>query len=122
MKNMSLKATESPQSSQSTVFIVRRDTECAEAIREQFPGCPAEEAAAIANHACQKHSGRVGRSAAAKQFDSTAARLAVIARIRHMHTRYDEILMRTNDRTNARSEVRNDVDRILEKWSVLPQS
>ena len=36
---------------------------------ESFPGCPAEECRAIADHACQKYSGRVGRSAAASQFD-----------------------------------------------------
>src|SRR4029453_14180555 len=34
-------------------------------IRELFPRCPADRAARIAIHACQKYSGRVGRSAAA---------------------------------------------------------
>lgn len=56
------------------------------AIREQFPGCPTVEAGAIAEHACLKYSGRVGRSAAAKELAPEAVRLAVIARIRHAHT------------------------------------
>src|SRR6266508_1799332 len=34
-------------------------------VGELFPGCPVEEQQAIAEHACQKYSGRVGRSAAA---------------------------------------------------------
>ena len=49
-----------------------------------FPGCPPDEARAIAEHACQENSGRVGRSAAAKEFDPAALRLAVIAHIRHL--------------------------------------
>jgi hypothetical protein len=88
----------------------------AQAIRAQYPRCPADEATAIANHACRKHSGRVGRSAAAKQFDSHAITLAVRAHIRHVHTRYDEILMRTDDRSLARAEVREKVERILDQW------
>lgn len=86
------------------------------AIRTQYPGCPAEEAAAIATHACLKHSGRVGRSAAAKAFDPSAIRLAVIARIRHMHTGYDKMLMRTGDRQLARAAVQPQIDLILLRW------
>ena len=52
-------------------------------LREIFPGCPVEEAARVAAWTCRKHSGRVGRSAAAKEFDPQALRLAVIAHIRH---------------------------------------
>src|SRR5207237_10442072 len=40
----------------------------ARAIREQFPACPEGVETPIAEHACLKHSGRVGRSAAAKTF------------------------------------------------------
>ena len=89
----------------------------AQAIRQQFPGCPEAEAAAIAEHACRKHSGRVGRSAAAKQLEADAIRLAVIARIRHQHTRYDAILMRTDDRALARAEIRGDVEKRLAQWA-----
>ena len=87
-----------------------------EAIRAQFSGCPSEEAGRIAAWTCLKHSGRIGRSAAAKEFDPQALRLAVIAHIRHEHTRYDELLMRHNDREQARAAVRSDIDRVLENW------
>jgi hypothetical protein len=38
-------------------------TRFADAVRRLFPGCPSGRERAIAEHACQKHSGRVGRSA-----------------------------------------------------------
>ena len=46
----------------------------------------------IAEHACLKHSGRIGRTAAAKNFDEPVIRLAVIAHIRHTKTPYDKLL------------------------------
>ena len=61
-------------------------TAFAGAIREQYPGRPAKEATEIAKHACRKYSGRVGRTAAAKELSPDAIRLAVIAHIRHAHT------------------------------------
>ena len=85
-------------------------------LREFFPGCPVDEADAIAAHACEKYSGRVGRSAAAKDFDHNALRLAVVARIRHCHTRYDELLGQMCDRQLARAEVAGEIDRILRRW------
>jgi len=103
--------------------MVRREAEdrgyvaaVAENLKELFPGCPAPEADAIAMHACAKYSGRVGRSAAAKEFDRAALRLAVIAHIRHVHTRYDHLLGQIGDRQLARAEVQADIERILEKW------
>ena len=86
-------------------------------VKELFHGCPAGRERTIAEHACLKYSGRVGRSAAGKQLDEQAVRLAVIAHIRHTQTRYDELLARDYDRTNARIEVAEKVDRVLEKWS-----
>jgi hypothetical protein len=88
----------------------------ATAIAQQFPGCPDANAQEIAGHACQKYSGRVGRSSAAKQFDRAAIRLAVIAYIRHKYTKYDKLLARYTDRQEARSEVRGTIEEILEKW------
>jgi hypothetical protein len=88
----------------------------AERLKILFPGCPPREAERIARHACQKHSGRVGRSAAAKEFDPGALRLAVIARIRHTHTRYDELLGRTADRPTARAAVQEQIEKILMRW------
>ena len=51
----------------------------AKAIIKLYPKCPPITANSIAEHACTKYSGRVGRSAAAKVLDEQAIRLAVIA-------------------------------------------
>ena len=88
----------------------------ARAIREQYPGCPAGEEVKIAEHACRKHSGRVGRSAAAKELDPQAIHLAVQAHIRHVHTNYDELLGGYGDRQSARWEVQDQVAAILRLW------
>ena len=85
-------------------------------LKELFPGCPPEEAARIAAWTCQKHSGRVGRSAAAKDLDPQALRLAVIAHIRHEHTRYDELLMETGNRQQAREMVHGEIAKVLARW------
>jgi hypothetical protein len=84
-------------------------------ILELFPSCPDAEARIIAGHACQKHSGRVGRSAAAKEFAPKAIELAVRARVRHAHTAYDEII-ESEGRDLARAEVRDDVETVLDAW------
>lgn len=86
-------------------------------ILEQFPSCPAETAATIARHACAKYSGRVGRSADAKAFSPKAILLAVQAHIRHCHTDYDKRLLQGEPRHEAREEVYDDVQAMLEKWS-----
>lgn len=88
----------------------------AKRVRELFPHCPAEREQVIAEHACQKYSGRVGRSASAKSLDENAVRLAVIAHIRHAETNYDELLSRGLERSFARREVAVEIDAILERW------
>ena len=91
--------------------------EFAKHIAARFPGCPRDEARRIAEHACRKHSGRVGRSAAAKTFDPEAIDLAVAARVRHAHTRYDDLLSEGWIRNQARNEVRDKIHAVLAKWS-----
>jgi hypothetical protein len=86
-------------------------------IRNLYPRCPELEAIAIAEHACLKHSGRVGRSADAKQFDPEAITLAVRAHVRHAHTEYDQLLIAGWERHEARSRVLPQVDTVLESWS-----
>lgn len=93
--------------------------EFAQQIQQQYPGCPVDEAEAIANHACQKYSGRVGRSAAAKEFEATMIELAVIAHIRHIHTRYDEMLASGWERHEARDAIAADVQAVLEQWRMV---
>jgi hypothetical protein len=51
------------------------------------PGCPPGRAEAIARHAAQRGSGRVGRSAAGRELDPEALELAVLASVRHQDTR-----------------------------------
>lgn len=85
-------------------------------IRELFPRLIAGREQKIAEHACLKYSGRIGRSALAKQMDEQAVRLAVIAHIRHIETNYDELLGRGWERSDARSAVADRVDEVLEKW------
>lgn len=64
----------------------------AERVRQLFPNCPVGREQVIAEHACQKYSGRVSRSAQAKALDEKSIRLAVVAHIRHAETKYDELL------------------------------
>lgn len=64
----------------------------AERVRALYPNCPPGRERTIAEHACLKYSGRVGRSAAAKALDENAVRLATTAHVRHCETSYDELL------------------------------
>ena len=88
----------------------------AESIRQMLPGCPPEEARVIAAHASVRNSGRVGRTAAGRVLEEEALRAAVVAAIRHRHTKYDGLLMKEVGRMDARDAVRNDIDRVLESW------
>lgn len=63
-----------------------------EAIREQFPQCPAGCADEIVARACSKGSRRVGRSAMGRALNPDAIRWAVGAHIRHNHTAYEMLL------------------------------
>ena len=82
-----------------------------------FPGCPAERAAAIAEHTGQRGSGRVGRSAAGRALGEKAVTLAVAASVRHRDTRYDALLMAGVPRDLARERVRPAIDQLLAAWS-----
>jgi len=88
----------------------------ADAILRLFPGCPAEEARAIAAHTAVRGSGRVGRTSAGRELDPEALTAAVIAAIRHSHTNYDRLLMTGHDRMDARHSVRDAIDRVIERW------
>jgi hypothetical protein len=88
----------------------------AQRVRELFPACPKGRETAIAEHACRKYSGRVGRSASAKSLDEEAVRLAVIAHIRHQETDYDRLLSRGYSRRESRLEVESAVGKVLRGW------
>ncbi len=88
----------------------------ADRIRQLYPNCPAGIESRIAEHACLKSSGRIGRSAQAKALDEGAVRLAVIAHIRHAKTPYDRLLMEGMDRHEARARVEGAVDAVMADW------
>jgi hypothetical protein len=88
----------------------------AKAIREQFSHIPKGIDIKIAEHACLKYSGRVGRSAAAKSFDPEAVFLAVRAHARHAFTDYDDLLFKYDNRQLARERVRERIEAVLDKW------
>lgn len=91
--------------------------EMADAIRLAFPGCPAERASKIAEHAALRGSGRVGRSAAGRALDDNAVRAAVVASVRHLDTPYDTLLMAGVARADARAQIRARIDEVLDGWS-----
>lgn len=85
-------------------------------VRQIYPGGPPGVEQIIAEHACEKHSGRVGRTAAAKELDDRALRNAVIAHIRHTCTGYDALLAQGVNHKQARALIRSEVEQILERW------
>jgi hypothetical protein len=89
-------------------------------ILELFPSCPPEEARAIAAHTAARGSGRVGRTSAGRALEPEALTAAVVAAIRHNHTRYDQLLMRGWNRNDARDTVRDAIERIAESWRSSP--
>lgn len=90
--------------------------EFSKAIRELYPNCPKNREIEIAQHACEKYSGRVGRTAKAKEFDKVMIDLAVEAHIRHQETSYDSQFGRGKTKRAIRSDVKQDVRVVLRKW------
>ena len=86
-------------------------------IRTMYPYCPTGKETTIAEHACTKYSGRVGRSANAKELNERAVRLAVTAHIRHTETPYDHLIETTRSRAIARSRVLDQVNTVLRHWA-----
>ena len=88
----------------------------ADEIRVRYANAPADAADAIAAHACQVHSKRIGRTAGAKDFDPTAIDLAVRAYVRHRHTDYDDLMAAGVERLDGRAQVRAAIDLTLRQW------
>jgi len=89
-------------------------------ISRLFPGCPAKVAQTIAEHTACRGSGRVGRTAAGQSLEEEALTLAVVAHIRHCYTNYYELLMSGYERREARAEIHDEVDRVLDRWRNPP--
>ncbi|WP_199513847.1 DUF2293 domain-containing protein [Nucisporomicrobium flavum] len=98
----------------------RLQEEFARQIGRLFPGCPPDRAAAIGRHTATRSSGRVGRSAAGQAFEPDAVTRAVVASVRHEDTAYDELLMAGVPRDEARQQIRDDIERVLERWRRRP--
>lgn len=84
-------------------------------ILELFPACPPDEASEIAKHACEKYSGRVGRTSWAKELEPKAIELAVQAHVRHVHTDYDHRIDEVG-RQDAREWVAGRIHEVLRSW------
>ncbi|MGI5425089.1 DUF2293 domain-containing protein [Streptomyces sp. CA-179760] len=86
-------------------------------IRRLYPGCPADRAQAIAAHASERGSGRVGRSAAGRALTEAAVASAVVASVRHLDTPYDRLLMSGVPRHEARRRIAVVVETVLRGWA-----
>jgi hypothetical protein len=91
-------------------------SEFSQAIRAYYPNCPPGREIKIAEHACEKHSGRVGRTAQAKDFDKKMIDLAVEAHIRHAETNYDNQFGSGIRKREIRSNVKGKVSSIMMQW------
>ena len=80
--------------------------------RSSLPG----EERRIARYACGRGTERVGALVGADGYLDHAVELAVIAHIRHHHTRYEALLDAAYDRDAAREFVQPDVLATLSRW------
>jgi hypothetical protein len=94
----------------------------AETILEQYPGCGADTAREISEHACRKYSGRVGRSAAAKNLEPKAIKLAVRAYVRHKMTVYDSLFEKGYSKAEARKQISSQLDETVERLRAISQN
>ncbi len=85
-------------------------------MRTYFPSMPIGREFAIVDHACEKHSGRVGRTAAAKEFSPDMIERAVVAHIRHAETDYDDLFGKGKKKREIRSDIRPLIKKILFQW------
>ncbi len=125
----SLEADAGKRAQQRAAAAIRRDEDdlklvetMIDRISEQFPSCPLDEARCIAQHTAERGSGRVGRSAAGRESEPEAIKLAVIAHIRHEHTDYDAKLMQGVARREARSLIQPVLKKKLIAWQQAGKS
>ncbi|KAE9961888.1 hypothetical protein BLS_001190 [Venturia inaequalis] len=79
-----------------------------------FPSIPRELISEILNHTLKKRSGRVGRTATIP-FDESI-NLAVRAFVRHKLTDYDNLLRHGMKQKDARHEIKNKLEKIVDEW------
>lgn len=89
-------------------------------LEEQFPDMPEKERTLVLKHGFKKHSGRVGRTGLIPL--PRKVLLAVIAHVRHRHTKYDSILARGVERVAARKAVNRKIESLLRDWGYVKGS
>jgi hypothetical protein len=90
------------------------DAKAAAEIKAQFPNMPQNEIVLVLKHGFKKYSRRVGRSSTVS-LDKKVI-LAVIAHVRHKHTKYDSLLREGKARDDARKAIWKDMETILRAW------
>jgi len=86
------------------------------AIRKRYPNCPLNREIEIAEHACEKYSGRVGRTASAKKFDAKMIDLAVEAHIRHTETNYENEFGKGKRKKEIRFNLKFEIKAKMSQW------
>lgn len=94
----------------------RRDV--AAAIQQQFPGCPATRADAIAYHHALRFSGRDRRCETERALAPEAIEAAVASSACHVDTDYDDLLKSGVAHADARHRVSGRIRDILHMWRV----
>ncbi|KAJ4993428.1 hypothetical protein SVAN01_00976 [Stagonosporopsis vannaccii] len=80
----------------------------------QFPEMPETERAHALKHSFKKHSGRVGRTGTIPLPRKVV--LAIVAHVRHRHTKYDTLLAGGVERTAARKAVNRKIECVMRHW------
>lgn len=83
-------------------------------LQKKFPQILEDEAKMVLKHGFKKNSGRVGRTGLIPL--SRKVVLAVIAHVRHRHTKYNIMLGRGVERKDARRIVRKPIETVLRGW------
>jgi hypothetical protein len=81
------------------------------ALRRLAPGIPAHELGAVVDHALDSPGLNVASA-------ETAARLSLVAYVRHVLTDYDELLAEGYDQDSARFFVAAEIAAVLAEWGV----
>jgi hypothetical protein len=78
--------------------------------------CPPKRAPTIAEHTARRGSRRVGSTVASQSLEEEALTLAAVAHTRPRYGNYDELLMSGYECSEARAEIHDEVDRVLDRW------
>lgn len=83
-------------------------------LETQFPEMPEKDRVLALKHGFKKHSGRVGRTG--KIPLPRKVLLAIVAHVRHRHTKYDVLLASGVERTVARKAVNRKIECVMQNW------